>query len=50
MKLLYLKQRIVVLWIWAVIGMIDSLVFILLELARLESTMLKIEALGGLAI
>jgi hypothetical protein len=46
MKLLDLKQRIVVLWIWGVIGMTASLAFVFLEPARLELAMSRIETLG----
>lgn len=50
MKLLDLKLRIIVLWIWAVICMAASLVFELLEPARLERTMSIIEDLVRLDI
>jgi len=46
MKLLDLKLRMMVMWIWTAIGMTATLVFILLDPARLEKIMSKIEALG----
>ena len=46
MKLLDLKLRMIVLWIWAAIGMTAALVFVLFEPARLEALMSEIEAIG----
>ena len=46
MRLLDLKLRIVVLWIMAAVGVTASLVFVLLEPARLENMMAEIEKLG----
>ena len=47
MKLLDLKLRMIVLWLWAAIGMTASLVFIFLEPARVENMMAEIATLGG---
>lgn len=46
MKFLDLKLRIVVLWIWATIGLIASLAFVSLEPTRLECMMSEIETAG----
>ena len=46
MRLLDLKLRMVVLWIMAAVGVTASLVFVLLEPARLERMMAEIEKLG----
>jgi len=44
MKLLDLKLRMMVMWIWAVVGITASLVFAFLEPARVEHMMSEIEA------
>ncbi|GAI99281.1 unnamed protein product [marine sediment metagenome] len=46
MKLLDLKLRMMVMWIWAVVGITASLVFVFLEPARVEHMMSEIEAWG----
>ena len=46
MKLLDLKLRIVVLWVWAAIGMTAALLFVFFKPARLEALMSDIEAIG----
>jgi hypothetical protein len=46
MKLLDLKLRMMVFWIWAAIGMTASLTFVFLEPARVATMMSEIEAWG----
>ena len=46
MKLLDLKLRMIVLWIWAAIGMTAALLFVFFKPARLEVLMSEIEAIG----
>ena len=46
MKLLDLKLRMIVLWVWAAIGMTAALVFVFLEPTRVENMMSEIEAFG----
>ena len=46
MKLLDLKLRIVVMWVWAAIGMTAALLFVFFKPARLDALMSDIEAIG----
>jgi hypothetical protein len=46
MKLLDLKLRMTVLWLWAAIGMTAALVFVFLEPPRVKNMMAEIATLG----